>query len=321
MRRPWLLQGAGAASRLGRGDQARALWARPGACTRGCLPPGTTCPTLNDEGAPPAYPALFDLGQVLPIGWLHALRAAGRWHGVLAGRPDCLRCLSGGDLPGRRPPLAAPGHLLLKRRLDAQALKSPGPGPTARRGHTPGPGVPAHRHLTGSPGPAHRPARPSSDRGGRGRAVLGWQGAARGPGGRDRGLPGPHAERSPGGPARPWSMSRSCCNARAVWTRPRLASTPSWGASRIIRSPWATWRRSAAIQGRGQEAREVLRRVIAAHPDYLIARCNLAALLIQDGALDEARRPARRPRPEAAAAHRGDLCPLRGHGDAQSGPR
>jgi tetratricopeptide (TPR) repeat protein len=43
-----------------------------------------------------------------------------------------------------------------------------------------------------------------------------------------------------------------------------------------------------AAQGRGKESRDVLRRVIAAHPDYLIARCNLATFLIQDRALDEA---------------------------------
>ena len=42
------------------------------------------------------------------------------------------------------------------------------------------------------------------------------------------------------------------------------------------------------IQNRGREAQEILRRVIAAHPDYLIARCNLAVMLIEEGELDQA---------------------------------
>ncbi len=45
-----------------------------------------------------------------------------------------------------------------------------------------------------------------------------------------------------------------------------------------------------ASQGRAQECREILRQTIAANPDYLIARCNLAALSIEDGDLDQAHR-------------------------------
>ena len=43
-----------------------------------------------------------------------------------------------------------------------------------------------------------------------------------------------------------------------------------------------------ASQGRPQECRELLRQTVAANPDYLIARCNLAVLSIEDGHLDEA---------------------------------
>jgi predicted Zn-dependent protease len=42
-------------------------------------------------------------------------------------------------------------------------------------------------------------------------------------------------------------------------------------------------------QGRTPECPDLLRRVIAAHPDYLFARCNLAGVLIAAGELDEAK--------------------------------
>lgn len=40
--------------------------------------------------------------------------------------------------------------------------------------------------------------------------------------------------------------------------------------------------------GRGGEARAVVEQIVAAHPDYLFARCSLAEFLAQDGRLDEA---------------------------------
>jgi tetratricopeptide (TPR) repeat protein len=43
-----------------------------------------------------------------------------------------------------------------------------------------------------------------------------------------------------------------------------------------------------ASQRRNQEPLEILRRLTAVHPDYLFARCNLASILIEEGALDEA---------------------------------
>ncbi len=44
-----------------------------------------------------------------------------------------------------------------------------------------------------------------------------------------------------------------------------------------------------ARQGRDTECRELYRRVVAAHPEYLFARCNLAVLLVEDGDLAEAK--------------------------------
>lgn len=44
-----------------------------------------------------------------------------------------------------------------------------------------------------------------------------------------------------------------------------------------------------ARQGRLNECRSLLRRVIAAHPDYLFARVNLASLLIQGWRTGEAK--------------------------------
>ena len=43
-----------------------------------------------------------------------------------------------------------------------------------------------------------------------------------------------------------------------------------------------------ASQRRDQEALEMLRRLTVVHPDYVFARCNLASILIEEGALDEA---------------------------------
>jgi len=42
------------------------------------------------------------------------------------------------------------------------------------------------------------------------------------------------------------------------------------------------------MQGRREEVRPLLRQVVAEHPDYLHARCNLARFLIMDGELEEA---------------------------------
>lgn len=41
-------------------------------------------------------------------------------------------------------------------------------------------------------------------------------------------------------------------------------------------------------QGRDDEARRLLRQVVTQHPDYLFARCNLATTLLADGEIDEA---------------------------------
>jgi tetratricopeptide (TPR) repeat protein len=42
------------------------------------------------------------------------------------------------------------------------------------------------------------------------------------------------------------------------------------------------------LQGRHEEAMQLLREVIADHPDYLFGRCNLAQMLIERGAIDDA---------------------------------
>ena len=47
-------------------------------------------------------------------------------------------------------------------------------------------------------------------------------------------------------------------------------------------------RRPVPLQGRGQQGRELLERTVATHPDYLVARSNLARLLIQERDFDRA---------------------------------
>ena len=73
----WLHLGACAASRLGLGGEAGPLWRKAQAQHPGLRAADVNLARLKADGAPPAWPELFDLGQALPVGWIVALREGG----------------------------------------------------------------------------------------------------------------------------------------------------------------------------------------------------------------------------------------------------
>jgi tetratricopeptide (TPR) repeat protein len=283
-----LLFGAGAASRLGRGDQARDLWKRALARHPGLGCAQENLDALKRDGIAPAYPALFDPGQTVPIGVLDALQKGGaagfnaridRW-GVSNAYLEAIYLT--GDATVR-----TTATLLLQRRLDRAAPTAAGPG--------------ARSAATILRGLARLPIGTRQERLGfidalRQRKLLGtdetvkfWDGTAL----REVIVFSNEIVRGPEPSDLPPDLlalhSESLQHLRAG----RLAAAESAiGAilervpdHRVVLGNLAALR---AHQGRGDDCRELLRRVIALYPDYLIARCNLAAALIEEGKLDEA---------------------------------
>jgi tetratricopeptide (TPR) repeat protein len=271
---------------LGRGDQAKALWQQALALYRGLQSADANLADLKKDRRPLAHPQLLDQGQVVPMGWIHALREVGeddvepRFHALTASNVYLEAIYLGGD-----PAVRKLVSMLLTHRLRAE--------PEARRGQR---GVAAIlRDL------AKLPIGTSQDR-------LGFLTALR-----KEGLIAPdeavqfwndyelrevqvvdtEISRGPEPSDLPEDLAALLKESILLHKAGRLDEAEVALNAILARIPdhQAALGNLAAIraaQGRGREARAVLRRVIAVHPDYLFARCNLAALLIQDGALDEA---------------------------------
>ena len=75
-----LQQGGGAASRRGDAEQARALWRQSLAQRPGLTTAAEGLAALQRDGAPPAYPALFEWSHMLPVDWVNRLYAADAAH-------------------------------------------------------------------------------------------------------------------------------------------------------------------------------------------------------------------------------------------------
>ncbi|WP_295386113.1 hypothetical protein [uncultured Thiodictyon sp.] len=75
-----LQQGGGAASRRGDAEQARALWRQALAQRPGLTTAAEGLAALQRDGAPPAYPALFEWSHMLPVDWVNRLYAADAAH-------------------------------------------------------------------------------------------------------------------------------------------------------------------------------------------------------------------------------------------------
>jgi tetratricopeptide (TPR) repeat protein len=284
-----LLFGGGAASRLGRGDQARTLWKR--ALDRH---PGLACAeenlaALKRDGVPPAYPALFDLGQVIPIGVLDRLRQGGatgldaridQW-GINDAYLEAIYLT--GDATVR-----TTVTYLLQRRLDHAAPAAA--GPSTRRAAT------ILRDL------ARLPIGTSQERLGfldalrkrkliaAGEAVKFWDGTAL----QEAQLISTEITREPVPSDLTPDLMRLHGEAVNHLRAGRLEAAETAINTILARAPdqQSVLGNLAALrarQGRGDECRDILRRVVEIHPDYLFARCNLAGLLIEEGDLDAAK--------------------------------
>ncbi|WP_216644673.1 tetratricopeptide repeat protein [Candidatus Thiodictyon syntrophicum] len=283
-----LLFGAGAASRLGRGDQARDLWQRALAQHPGLASARENLAILERDGVPPLFPALFALGRAFPMGVMGRIHETGA--AALESRINRLGMSDHylealyltGDLTVRG--LAA---YLLQRRL-GHAVRAPA-GPTTR------PAATILRDL------ARLPIGTIQERLGfinalRQRKLLAaneavecWDGT---------GLQevtvfstAIHRETvSTGLPTKLQTrLEESMLQMRAHLFEAAEANLNAILA-RVPDHPTALGNLAAlrGQQGRTRECRDLLRRVIAAHPDYLFARCNLASILIPAGELDEA---------------------------------
>lgn len=284
-----LLFGGAAASRLGRGDQARALWKQALARYPGLALARENLTDLDRDGQPPAYPMLFDLGQVVPLGALNALRQGGA-----AGLDDRLNRMHLSNayleaiyLSGDASVRGFAAHLLRWR------LGHPDPteaDPDARRAAT------ILLDL------ARLPIGTTEER-------LGFLAALR-----------DHNQLGSAETIQFWGkegLQEVCTFSTEITREPEPSDLPADLQARLEASVLhvRTGRLEAAEaeleavlaripdhqaalgnlavlrarQDRDQECRELLRRTIAAHPDYLFARVNLASFLIEDGELDEAK--------------------------------
>lgn len=283
----WLHLGACAACRCGQGDRARALWRQALDLEPGLTAAQVNLDTLAREGRPPAYPALFEQGQVLPIAWLRALGTGGA-EGAES-RLDALTAsdaylealyLGGDDL------LRQMAILLLTRRLDAPASEASG-------GHRRAAAI--LRGLVGLP------LGTSKDRMGilhslRNRNLIAtdetvrfWNGEALSE------VQLQHTEifREPVPSDLPEDLAALLNEALSLQLEGRLDEAEACLDAilgRVPDHPVALGNLAGirASQHRDQEALEILHRLTVVHPDYLFARCNLAAILIEAGFLDEA---------------------------------
>ena len=275
-----------AASRLGRGDRARALWREALDLYPGLDAAELNLSALDEEGVAPAYPHLLDATQVVPMAWVKALREAGddnrepQFDALTASNAYLEAIYLGGDVALRR--LVS---VLFNRRLKAQPEAQAGRRSVAAilRGLAKLPiGTTQERiaFLT-----ALREAgliAPDE-------AVELWNGGEL----RQVHVVNTEITRASEPSDLPEDLQPLMERAVAFQRAGRPDEAEAALGPILVRVPdhQAALGNLAAIraaQGRGREAREILRQVIALHPDYLFARCNLASLLIQDGKLDEA---------------------------------
>ena len=283
-----LLCGGCAASRLGRGNQARTLWKQALTQHPGLAPARENLASLTPDGKPPAYPMVFDLSQVVPMGVLNAIRQGGA-----TGMDERLKRLHISAAYLEAIYLSGEASVrsfatqLLKWRLGH-------PDPTAADPDT-RQAADVLLHL------ARLPIGTYDER-------LGFIGALR-----------DHERLGPTETVQLWgkdglqkvrTFSTEITREPTPSTLPpdlrdrleasilhlhagRLAEAEADLQAILARRPdhqtaMGNLASLRAMQGRDQECRELLRRTIAAHPDYVFARVNLACFLIEDGALDEA---------------------------------
>lgn len=287
-----LQQGAGAASRLGDAEQARALWRQALAQRPGLTTAAEGLAALQQEGAPPAHPALFEWSHMLPVGWVHRLHAAGAAH--LEARFDEL---TASDVYLETIYLAGDARLrtfavqLLKHRLQRVSVAQP-----AASGQPERHAAAIVRDLARLPvgtvqerrGLLH--ALRDAGLSGTDETLCYWDGTAL----REVKLIATEIYRAPVLPDLPADLQPLLEQSRILMRDGDLVAAEARLQAILLRVPdhQTALGNLAAIrarQGRDSAYRELLHRVIAAHPDYLFARCNLAGLLIEDGELEAAK--------------------------------
>ena len=281
--------GAAAASRLGYGDRARTLWKQALKRHPGLTTARDNLAALQRDGVSPAYPALFDLTQLLPINALAAVRAADP--ASVEHRIDQWRIsdayLEAIYLTGDPMARSFSAHLL-RHRLDHAGPQVSEPNP--RRAAT------ILRDL------AQLPIGTTQERLGflvalQKRRLLKsdetpklWNGQEL----REMRMFATEIDRNPEPSDLPADLQALLEHSLRSFRAGRLEVTETGLNAILARVPdhqtaLGNLAGLRARQGRDQECRDLLRRFIAVHPDYLFARVNLAGLLIEDGELDAAK--------------------------------
>ena len=290
----WLQLGGGAAARVGAVEEARTLWLHALKHKPALVAAVENVAEWEQSGQTQTCPALFEWHQVLPIGWFQGLREANareldaRFSGLTASNAYLKAIHLGGvrqlrTLVGR----------LLSYRLRPEAAANP--AERSRDG-----AAAALRDL------ARRPVGTRQERSG----LLHAQ--------RDAGLIAPdelaelwsgdsvtrvrvfstevHRDPDPADSMEdlPDDLMALFDTSIDLIRQMRLDAAEECIQAILARVPDhpRTLGNLATIrerQGRRQDCLETLRRAIAIRPDYLLARCNLAALLVLDGEIEDAK--------------------------------
>ena len=281
----WLQEGGAAASRLGRGDQARALWEQALVMSPGFPLPTENLSVLERDGQAPAYPVVFVQGQVLPVAWTDGLRTLDA-----TGLESHLATLTAADAYLEAVYLGSDAALrrltayLLMHRLDRVPAARGRHAATILRDLARLPiGTPKER--SGFLGALRDHGLLASDE-----TVELWNGKEM----RKINMIATQIDRESEPSDLPADLQALLDESLLLHRAGRFEAAEERLNAILERLPEhrAALGSLAAIrgsQGRRQEVQAILGRVIAAHPDDLLARCNLAAILIEDGDLDTAR--------------------------------
>ncbi len=277
----WLQDGGAAAYRLGRGDQALALWEQALALHPGFSLPTENLRVLGRDGQAPAYPAVFVKGQVLCVGWADGLRTLD-----VEGLESHLAALSAADAYLEAAYLEGEAALrgltayLLKHRLDRVLTTRGRHAAVILRDLACLPiGTPKKR--SGFFGALRDHRLLATDE-----AVELWNGKEM----REVNMISTHIDRESESSDLPADLQTLLDESLLLHRGGRFeAAEDRLNAILEHRAALAQLAAIRGSQGRRQELQAILRRVIAAHPGDLLARCNLAAIQIEDGDLDAAR--------------------------------
>lgn len=271
--------GACAASRLGKGADARRWWQAVLAADPDFDLARTSLRDFSPDGTPPRHPAALDLYQSLPISWTTALRAAeadtiARLDALTASNAYLEALYLGGDATLRTLVGFALKHRAEGSDTQAAALlrafaRLPIGTKNERFGFL------GHLRTQGLIG--------------RDEAVEYWDGIEL----RQVKLRGTEIYREAKETDLPPDLDDLLGEAIALVHDRDLDAAEgllSTILQRVPDHPMVLGNLAAvrAMQGRPEESRRLLREVVASHPDYLFARCNLAKTLIIEGAIDEA---------------------------------